>query len=388
LATAAAGTQLGACIRIARPSLRDGWIPALVFGAELGLMIWLGGLYVLGWDALVTWEFKARAAALNSGSMPLAYYMEMGARWSHPEYPLLLPLAEAWLFDWAGLADEGLVRWLFYLYDAALLAGMYVLGTRLSGSKWNGILAMLLLFLVPQLIISDGAGTTGWADYVVALGYAMAAGYLVLAFERRTSESFGLVGVLCAALVWTKQEGAFLWVCLVLATVVFAQANHRKQATALVAVPALVVLVAWRIFLQALGVPGSPDYLPVNPSTFWTHVNRLPELLGWTAGQMRALGVWGLLWPALAFSTILPARGRLRQHLVLTVLVIAPLVPDVMVFVFSAWTPYLSHVESALPRLMEQVAPLAVLAIATAAPTPALQGRLLARVWGFPGRSG
>jgi hypothetical protein len=386
LGTAALGARFGARIRHSLAPLKCWWLPTLVFASELGLLVWLGGRYILGWDSLVVWEFKARAAMLNGGGMPLAYYVDVGTQWSHPEYPLLLPLTEAWLFDWAGRADERLVRGLFALYDAALLAGMYVLGTRLGGSRWKGALSMLMVLLVPQLIIGTGGTTTAWADYLVALLYLMAAGYLVQAVVCQTPDLFRLVGALSAALVWTKQEGALLWLCLVLATAVFARGN-RVRATALVMFPALAVIAGWRLFLQALNVPPSSDFLPINLSTFLDHFDRIPELIAWTARQMADGRTWGLLWAALALSVFLSDRCTMRQQHLLALLAVGPLVPDVMIFVFSAWTPYTLHVESALPRLMEQVAPLAVLAIAIASPRLQLPSSI-AMAWGFPRKAG
>ncbi|MDQ6674737.1 MAG: hypothetical protein M3069_29035 [Chloroflexota bacterium] len=369
LGVAGLGGRFGAPIRVGRPSPGCWALPMVVFVAELSFLVWLGGRWTLGWDSLVNWEFKARVATLNGGGMPLAYYLDVGTQWSHPEYPLLLPLTEAWLFDWAGRADERLVRGLFGLYDAALLAGLYVLGTRFGTSRWNGTLGMFLVVLVPQLIVGIGSTTTAWADYLIALLYLMAGGYLVQAVARATPELFRLVTVLSVALVWTKQEGAFLWLSLALATALFAR-GHRVRGTTLVVLPALVMLAGWRLFIQALGVPPSFDFLPVTVSTFLGHLDRVPELVGWTANKMTDGGAWGLLWAGLVLAVLLPDRRQVRQQLTLGLLVLTPLVPDMLSFVFSAWTPYTSHVENAMPRLMEQLAPLGVLAVASAAPCP------------------
>src|SRR5262249_53902335 len=152
---------------------------AVLFVVELGCLIWFGGRYVLGWDSLVVWLFKARVAALHGGVMPVGYYVDGWRSWSHVEYPLLLPLSEAWLFDWANQVDEGLVRGLFAVFDAALLAAIYGLGTRLGGSRWHGALGMLLLLFVPQLLIGTGSTATAWTDFVLAVAYLVTAGYVI-----------------------------------------------------------------------------------------------------------------------------------------------------------------------------------------------------------------
>jgi hypothetical protein len=90
----------------------------------------------------------------------------------------------------------------------------------------------------------------------------------------------------------------------------------------------------------------------------------------------------------LALSVVLPGRARLRQQLLFALLVGVPLLAYVATFVLSAWTPYMAHVDSALPRLMEHLAPLAILAIAIAVPGPALDGylRRWTRGWLLPAR--
>ena len=60
----------------------------------------------LGWDGLLVWEIKARYAFLNGGAMPHRYFTDSTRVFSHPEYPLLLPLTETWVYLWIGDCDQ------------------------------------------------------------------------------------------------------------------------------------------------------------------------------------------------------------------------------------------------------------------------------------------
>lgn len=365
---AALGLARGACVRWSHPPRWVWLLLAAALGAELGMLLWLNARYPLGWDSLLVWQFKARVAAENGGGIPLGYYLDPTRQWSHPEYPLLLPLSEAWLFGWAGGADERLVRVLFGVLIAAMLLNLYSLGSRLGGCRSNGLLAALLLPLVPQVIIGTGGATSGWADFVVGLMYLLAGGYLVRAVVNEQPGLLGLVGALGAMLVWTKQEGVFLWLCLVL-TAVVAGKGHRGRSAIVTGAPALIVALGWRVFVQSLGIPQFPDFLPMAAATVFEHLNRVPALIELTVRQALDTRSWALFWPMLAIAIVAVDRAKRRQQVVFAVLVLGPLLPYTLSFVLSAWVPYTSHFDSAMPRLMEHVAPLGVLAIASAAPS-------------------
>jgi hypothetical protein len=55
---------------------------------------------VLGWDGLHIWEFKARLAFDNGGTVPAAYFRDVSRMWSHVDYPQYLPLTETWVYGW------------------------------------------------------------------------------------------------------------------------------------------------------------------------------------------------------------------------------------------------------------------------------------------------
>jgi hypothetical protein len=212
----------------------------------------------------------------------------------------------------------------------------------------------------------------------VGLVYLLAGGYLVRALVFEQDALLGLVGALGAMLVWTKQEGSILSLCLVL-TAVVASKRERLRMAIVTGGPPLVVAFSWRIFIQTLGVPQLLDFLPITPTTLFGHLDRVPALLVATGQQVVDTRSWGLFWPMLAIAIVAVDRAKRRQQHIFAVLVLAPLVPYALIFVLSAWMPYTAHFDSAMPRLMEQVAPLGVLAIASAAPGAELSQHL--RTW-------
>jgi len=75
------------------------------------------GRPLTAWDGWAIWGLKARTIFLEGGVSP-AVYADPSRASTHPYYPLLLPLTEAWVYGWLGTPDDrlvGLVSVLFYL---------------------------------------------------------------------------------------------------------------------------------------------------------------------------------------------------------------------------------------------------------------------------------
>src|SRR5262249_8657859 len=65
---------------------------------------------ILGWDALLIWDAKARLIFSGSGAMPHAYFSSTAFEWSHPDYPFGFSALAAWVHLCAGHVDQGWVR--------------------------------------------------------------------------------------------------------------------------------------------------------------------------------------------------------------------------------------------------------------------------------------
>ena len=79
-------------------TLRKQTILGGVILVEIAILIFVSFKHTLGWDGLFNWEIKARYAFLSRGTIPAAYYSSAGRVFSHPEYPLTVPLTEVWLY--------------------------------------------------------------------------------------------------------------------------------------------------------------------------------------------------------------------------------------------------------------------------------------------------
>lgn len=320
----------------------------------------------LGWDGLWVWEYKARILFLAKGGLPFAYMTDPTRVWSHSEYPLLLPYLEAWLYAWVGRPDQVLVKWVFPPLYAATMGLLYAGVLRLGGTRRYALVAGLLWFFVPIALFGPGSLASGYADGVVGAYYLASAVYLLDYVRNRNARALWLVAVLAATLPWIKNEGAILWACLTAVTLVVGLTRRTVLPGLAVGLPGLGVLVSWKALLAMLRVSHGHDFLPVTAKTLAEHWSRLGEIAVWMAGEMIRLPSWGALWPVFAAALVLPGLWRSQElRAALGALVLLPLAAYTSLFIFTKWA-LLEHMEAAAPRLLLQVAPVALLGVALA----------------------
>ncbi|MFN8485728.1 MAG: hypothetical protein U0768_22020 [Anaerolineae bacterium] len=372
LAGIAVGRRRQGKVHVARPTPGElaAWVVVL---AQLGGAAWLAFYRSdLGWDGLVNWELKAHLACLNNGSPPLAYFQDSTWVRTHPTYPWLVPGIETWLYLWAGQCSQSLAKLAPFLFCAAAVGLLYAGGVRLAGSRLTGLLAAILLFCIPLVLIGEGSATSGYADFPVGVAYLGAAIYLLAYIRTRQRGILGLVGAMTVPLVWGKAEGAILLACLGLVLAVHLLRDHgaslsiRLTDASLALLPGLVVYGAWLGFLKLNQTPPPTEFLPMTVSTFAANIGRLGDVAAYWQTMVKDWPTWGAFWPfllAACIVVVLGARGVPRGILALLGL---PLAAYSTIFVFSSWADPTDHIQSSLGRLALQIAPLGALTIALA----------------------
>lgn len=354
--------------RSALSASKSDWALPLWTLAPVGLAAWVSSARAMGWDGLFNWEIKARAAFLSGGVIPLSFYSDPTRPWTHPEYPLLLPMTEAWIYGWMRRADQTMAQLLFLFFFAAALGLLYA-GVSRFGARRAQLWATPIFLLAPQLIFSGQGGvSSGYADFPLAVFYLAA---VILLFEYWETSDAGLLlpfGLLAGALCWVKSEGAILWSCLIAMAMIktFQRRDWRKAAGAVL--PGLVVLIGWRIFLLIAKPSTGEVFLPVTPSTLWKNLWRAPQIAHAVVVELLNWRRWGPLWVVVVVAALFLTVNRRRERwAVLPVAVFLPIAIYAGVYVFSAWD-FLLHLNNSFPRLLTQVSLVAALMVAISIP--------------------
>lgn len=333
-----------------------------VVAAEVALVWWVSFRTSLSWDGLMIFDTKARLAFENGGAVPLAYFSDRYRAWTHPDYPLFLPMIMAWLYGWLGRVDQEAAKVVPPLFFMAA-AGLLYAATR-SRRRW--LLAPLLPAAVPLVVIGDGSASSGLGDFPLAAAY-LACLLCLLDEDRPLAERLPLLAGLAALLPWIKQEGALLFCCtLVLASLTTRE--RRLRVLGRLAWPGLLVFAVWRVFLAYSQAIVGQAFLPIRPSTLMANLARVLEIVPGVLAEMGKTGFWGWFWPAVLFALppLLPREWRRAQWLLFAA-ILMPLSLYSAIYIFSAWNPMMLHLTNSMPRLLVQLSLPAMLALSAAA---------------------
>ena len=319
---------------------------------------WLALQTHLGWDGTVVWYHKARMLTQSAGWMPPQTLRDTTRTWTAPDYPLHVPLAEAWLLA-AIDHDERILKLLPAAWCAGIVCFVFgaVRGSARQHEESDGsgiaIAAALLLVTVPRLLVGEGSLTSGYADGPMA---GLLAALLWIARRSdwgRQSEWQPMLAVVAAALAWTKQEGV---VAVGLAALVFLVENRGRLAAVRFAWPALALAVGWQAWVRYAGAPATMAYAWPGAGSLITRSATVGRVY---LQEMLAVSTWGLLWPALWFGVL---RGVTRRSWQSPALIVATLVAGAAGLTLSHWPDVAEHARVTVPRqLIHGIPALAIL---------------------------
>ena len=210
--------------------LRYGRLVTAAFLASLGVAVVLIVDSVLrlphgtGWDAWSIYGIRARAIILGGNQWRDAFSGLL--LWSHPDYPLLLPLSTARVWLYAGSEIRPAQAILTAVFALATVGVLYATLATLR-SRTQGCLAGLVLM-----------GFTTFVDYAasayadVPLLFFFAATFALIALRQQPGlESHRwlvLAGLTVGLAAWTKNEGLLFVICFLVAHLVVNVSAARR----------------------------------------------------------------------------------------------------------------------------------------------------------------
>ena len=343
----------------------------LLIGLQVaGVMLTGLGHPLDGWDGWVNWAMKARVIFAGNGLGP-ALYADASRIVTHLDYPLLVPLLQAFTYTWAGAADDRLAALPGIVFYLVMIGAMYAGARRWGVRPATALLPAAVLACLPILA---SLAATGMGDLPAAALVTVAAVYLVDWLRTGARGPLLAAGLAAGMLPWAKREGWVMLLALALAVALAAALAHRRPRRALAGAAILLGAAAllagpWLAFTVLNNIP-SPDYGPVSAAVLAANIGRLPfigyhALLAWGGAGL------GLVWPL-----ALLAAACIRLGLAPRKIWLEP--PDVLLlgtgllfmtamaltYLFSVYVPYQQHVVSSIDRLAAQTAPLPIIWLA------------------------
>ncbi len=341
--------------------------PALLAFICLGLFADAITDPVTGWDGRMTWSTQA-LWVLDEGTVDSEVLQRKNLYVTHPQYPLLLPVAQVVVLEtFAVPQDVHSYRALYTTFLASFLLLLW------DGARWAGRLPALLAGLaaagVPAMTFYEDTGAaSGYSD--LPLGCFYGAGLLLLLRSRgRIADALG-AGLLLAGAALIKNEGALLAffalgaaaLALPWKKLLRLRQLLRLGAAVLPVFLGLALLASWRA-----GIPNRQDErydVLVGTRDIWPAlVTRLPLISGLAVRQTFRFDHWTLFWIAIPVVFWVGRRGwrgrRRRLALALGAGALAPLViawgaysihPHFETLVPVTWTRFL--VQGSLPLFL------------------------------------
>jgi hypothetical protein len=265
-------------------------------------------------DFLAIWGLKAKTIFL-SASIPGRLFHDSFTFWSHPEYPLLLPLSLSSLAAVVGKFDDQALALLYPAFEAATLFLLFGHLRRRVSFAAGAVAVVLAAFCFP-LYRASNAGT---GEIPLAFAFVLAATACLDAMERDTGSArlrLLIASHLCATF---KQEGALLPGLLALALLIRWLARRGRSSP----IPALCLLLPAAFHMAALRVLAGSiprrdfDFTLLAPGRWSEWIGRCLEVFR----HLFRVELAAAALPAAALVLFLLSSRRRREDILLPVLI-------------------------------------------------------------------
>lgn len=332
----------------------------ILLGGVIALELLYLAIVVVGqplhfWDSWVNWAIKARMIYRSDGLTANTLF-DSSRTVTQLDYPLLVPLVEAWTFRWAGIFDDRLAGIQAVLFFAALLGISYGAARQIGGTRMWALASTAILASLPFL---NGQVLLVSADLPLAVYATITGIYLSLWAKARNAGALLLAASGAGLLPWTKREGFLLLAAFCIVPILLYPRARRARLAVLACVTSAALLSgAWWLWVVREQVH-NVAFAPLTLTTLIANLPRLPNIL-----RLELLSVfrpeWVLLLPLIVLALGLYGRMLTGMQLSLPLAAFVYLGAMTIGYVFSDFVPYQQHVVSSIDRVLVHVIPLLV----------------------------
>ena len=326
------------------------------------------------YDAVSNWGLKGKAIWL-AGNIPTSFLQNPNYEVFHPDYPLLVPLLESYVYRFAGGLREGSAKLMFPLFLAGCAVTLFAALRRTGQTRRSCLLFSFLLISIPYF--SEHA-TNGYAD--VILGFYFCAGTLYLYFWQITGETlfFVLSTLFAGFAALTKNEGLLLvgiyliWITALLLWRTDVPFRNRIATLGISCCLLAALLMPWYLFKASLGLRNDViNSEAIKAGLKWSGISRLGPILYHFQTQVFGPKNWNLVWMLFAAAVCLRQKVLLRTPAVSVLLAtVAVLIAYVGVYLITPYSvaPFdvTWHLRTSASRLLLHVLPQVVFLIGLA----------------------
>lgn len=295
-------------------------------------------------DSYSIWLFKAKAIYVENG-FPIQTLKNPNFRYSHPDYPILLPLIIAEVYKIMGKVDEGIVQLIYPFIYLSIIVFAYHVFKKLKIQTTIALLMVYVYSMLSPLLAAGGRLHPGEADIILTLIYWVCL-YLVITIKKPYQLVFYLM-MLSAIAAQFKQEGIFLS-CLI----IFLPVSKRTKLIYMTL--AFIPSVLWHFYRISKGVITGYDYYLPN---FVVILSKLVTILTDMIQEMLNIKNWYIFWPVfwLVMFTSRPKKDYFTNLIIQASWLMGLLF--IPIYIFTN-TDVHGYVSSSFDRILLQLSPL------------------------------
>jgi 4-amino-4-deoxy-L-arabinose transferase-like glycosyltransferase len=313
------------------------------------------------WDTWANWGFKANVF-FQEKTIPSQFFLNPQYSYTLPNYPLLVPLNQTWMYLFIDEVNDQAVKILHAVYFLAIILIFYEITKNILG-KLIGIISTCCLATTPALVEFS---TIGWGADIPFASFLLCTAiffYLWLESKCRDRNYLILFSLFAGIITWTKDKGLIVALVILLLMIFNSIYQHRKTKIVLSQIStyllvAAIYILPWRIYQLYYSPPTNLSITSYTALEF--NLDKTLFILNNFLIEMFNLKNWGILWilSAILFLVLIKYITKLNRSYVYIILLPITLGAIQFVNYFSAadvnWL-----IISSIERFFLQITPLA-----------------------------
>lgn len=268
-------------------------------------------------DSIGNFAFKAKMF-FTERYVPYELFLQRSIDIQHPDYPLLVPLSETWVYMFLGSWNDLLVKTLFPMFFVALLVIFYFALKRII-EKRLAFVSTFFLATIPHFL---NYATIGYADFALTMFCATSFLYIFLWIsQRRENKYLFLATPLAIFAVWAKHEGVFFLLINLTLLALFILLNRNQitkkelGGTGLFFSVTVALTIIWFVYFHMIGF--SNEF--VNRETLCLshaigNINRIPLVLYEYQKHIFGPKKWNISYLVFFLGLIFYFKTAFRSH--------------------------------------------------------------------------
>ncbi len=182
------------------------------------------------WDGMARWGFKAKVI-YSEKSVYVDYFNGSHYAFSHPYYPLSVPLEMVNIYLFLGEANDRMVKLVFFLYFVMLITAFFDIVKRFLLMS-RALFFTALLSTVPIFLLGGSSAATCLANVPLAFYCLAAVLFLMEYLQQRRVEIIVPAGLVLFFCAFTKLEGLYYAAIFTIGfagSIIIFDKNRRRQ---------------------------------------------------------------------------------------------------------------------------------------------------------------